>query len=285
MRKYLKIFKNWERRHPACKTENIVILPAKKNDADKMSMLSVFLIVKTELYQLLRDRRLIIAMIVFLLIFLIGLLSLLFSYPELNSQQLKWTSEFSAILFLFCLLSFSMSTLVIADITAGEKERNTLESLFMTQCPRKIIFWGKFLVGYLFSLLPLVIGALFMLFFCPPHVVPELASVLAGGIYPPTFMGGAGGGIKIFRLFFLLLPYTFFIVSLLIHNGFKAKSIRSAKSSELLIFICIPFFSILLNQLLSAIGVTIYICFIIILCYFLNKKTIRFIKSEKALLN
>ncbi|MCL2064878.1 MAG: hypothetical protein FWG98_10995 [Candidatus Cloacimonetes bacterium] len=229
-------------------------------------MKQLILIFKTEIYQLLQDKRLLIAISIYLFIFLSSLVMMIFSEVEtpLFSKPSEETNK-TILFFLFCLLSFSFCSLVTADITAGEKERNTLESLLMTQCPRYIIFWGKFLVGLFFSLIPFLIGLPVMFFLSISYNTAILVFS------------------EIIRFILILIPFPFFITNLLIYNGFKAKTIRSAKSAELVIFLVIPFFSIALNSLVNIFPIIVYFTIVISLSYLFTIKTIKYLKSEKVL--
>ena len=237
-------------------------------------MKKLLLITKTELHQLKQDRRLHVALIIFLFIFLTSVTTLMLAgieYSYLNNNQniipfFYQTSEGTGVfIFLFCILSFSVCSLVVADLTAGEKERNTLETLFLTQCPRYIIFWGKFTVAYMFSLIPLILGF---------PIIFILSLFLSSPFLSIS---------EILRIVLLMIPYSFMISNLMIYNGFKAKTIRSAKSSELVIFLGIPFFSIIVNDISGLLFMGVYYFIMAIFCFFIISKTINYIKSESVL--
>ena len=230
-------------------------------------MKQLILIVKTELFQLKQDKRLLVALIIFLLIYLSSVISILLNSIEYTyfsphtynilSSPINDISSINILIFLLCILSFSTCSLVAADITAGEKERNTLEILFMTKCPRHLIYWGKLIVGLIFSLIPFILGLITM--------------ILLTLVFPLNVVCFS----DILRLFFLMIPYTLMISILLIHNGFNANNIRSAKSTELVLFLGIPFVCIILTQISSFWTFGIYYFTTIFLCVMISRNTIK----------
>ncbi len=125
------------------------------------------------------------------------------------------------VIIIFLIVCFSGPALVSSDITAGEKERKTLEALLMTKCPVKYIVLGKYLTILLFSIIPLISGILIMYCF---------------GLY---FNVGQSYYPNISFVIKLILPYCIFMSAFLLRNGLKAKTIRAAKSTESLFFVFI----------------------------------------------
>lgn len=191
-----------------------------------------------------------------------------------------------SVIVIFLIVCFSGPALVASDISAGEKERKTLESLLMSKCPPYIIYTGKFLLVLVFSLLPLFFGILSLLIL--NHTVFNTQS----------FVYESGLIIKI------VLPYCFFMSAFLLKNGFKARTVRAAKSTESLFFVIILIVNIfallsnhlnivytlipVLNSVLFALNpqsihiVTYYLSYIIITSL-LIRKTILQIGSEDVL--
>jgi len=125
------------------------------------------------------------------------------------------------VIIIFLIVCFSGPALVSADISAGEKERKTLESLLLTKCPIKNIIIGKYLTVLLFSFIPLTTGIIIMYI---------TAYIFNTGI---LYLQNVNLVVK------LIFPYCIFMSAFLLKNGFKAKTIRAAKSTESLFFVFI----------------------------------------------
>lgn len=124
------------------------------------------------------------------------------------------------------------------DLTAGEKERGTLETLLVSPAQRLHIFLGKFLVvalsGFVSALLSIASLALSIKFNMdsfgemPPEVTATLMSIASVN--------------TLLSLTALLIPLTLFFASLMIMLGISAQSFKEAQSliSPLMIIVLMP---------------------------------------------
>jgi len=219
-------------------------------------------IITTELYQLRQDKRIFIALCIYLLILLNSTIYfLVIPTHGMDSFQRK-----NVLLVIFNVISFSFSSLVSSDITTGEKERKTIEALLATYCPRKLVYWAKCLIVQIFALIPIIFGFLVLL--------------LLKMIWNNTQIAY----LDLFILFIVILPFTFLMSSLLVYKGFKAHTMRASKSMDLLIFLCIPFVSLIFMTLTNVWSFVFYLLLTAIFFYFLSKNGIRYLHSEEILL-
>jgi sodium transport system permease protein len=124
------------------------------------------------------------------------------------------------------------------DLTAGEKERGTLETLLVSPAKRLDIFLGKFLVvalsGFVSAMLSIISLALSIKFnmdsfgTMPPEVTNTLMSIASSS--------------TLLSLTALLVPLTFFFASMMIMLGISAQSFKEAQSliSPLMIIVLMP---------------------------------------------
>ena len=238
-------------------------------------MTQIILIVKTELSQLLIEKKVISAMIIFMImVFVFVLSNISIEYEkrtnsEFNIQAMRddiLNVEFDLFLFIFCVLCYAMPILIVSDITAGEKERNTFESLLMTNCPRCIILNAKFLVTLLFSYVPFIIGFIFFM------IINNILPIQIKTNY------------DMFRIFLLISPYSIVISLLLLYNGLKNKTVKSAKSQEQIYLILIPLFCIMLSMIEKPVSIMIYYIFMGLFGWFLYKKASNYIYSESIII-
>ena len=238
-------------------------------------MTQIILIIKTELSQLLIEKKVISAMIIFMIMVFVFILSNISiehekrTNSEFNIQSMRddiLNVEFDLFLFIFCVLCYAMPILIISDITAGEKERNTFESLLMTNCPRKNILYAKFLTSFLFSYLPFIIGYIFLL------VIHAQLPIQIKTDY------------DMLRIFLLISPYSIIISWLLLYNGLKAKNVKSAKSQEQIYLILIPLFCIMLSRIEKPISIIIYYIVMGLCGWLLYKKAFNYLNSESIII-
>lgn len=124
------------------------------------------------------------------------------------------------------------------DLTAGEKERGTLETLLVSPASRIDIFLGKFIVvalsGFVSALLSIISLALSIKFNMdsfgemPPEVTNTLMSIASAN--------------TLLSLTALLVPLTLFFASLMLTLGIMAQSFKEAQStiSPLMIIVLMP---------------------------------------------
>lgn len=120
------------------------------------------------------------------------------------------------------------------DLTAGEKERGTMETLLISPATRGEIATGKFLTVFTASLITAIVSTISMVITASSGFsrFKELGEVTVFSINP----------ISIFILFLLMLPYCCLASSVLLSLALFAKSYKEAQSyiSPLLILIILP---------------------------------------------
>ena len=238
-------------------------------------MSQLICILKTELYQLLTDKKLLTTIIILtfmLFLFIFSSASMEFwnqtnsDFSINNLRDDLLNVEYNLFIFIFCVLCYGMPILIVSDITTGEKERNTLESLLLTNCSRRIILYGKCLVTLIFSLFPFVIGYVFLvgLIFLFPTPLKTFNEML--------------------MLALIIIPYSLMISLLLLYNGLVAKTIRSAKSQEQKILVLIPIVCLGLSMIVNAVSLVVYYILISCFIWFLHSKSLKYIQSERLIL-
>jgi sodium transport system permease protein len=111
------------------------------------------------------------------------------------------------------------------DLVAGEKERGTLETLFLHPVPSQSIVWGKLLVLFITSLASLLFNFAGMLISFVFGLSLNLAGELAEGF--PLFLPPAH---TLLLLFALTLPLCAFTSALLLVLSSYARSFREAQT-------------------------------------------------------
>lgn len=203
-----------------------------------------FLIAKTELLMIKQDKRILSAVIV--LNFLM-LTSILFGYNK---------DEDFSVLLIFFLLSYSLPSLIVADLTAGERERKTLETLVISCRCRESVLLGKFLTVLIFSLIPLNTGLLLLL------TVTTVWQTLG--------------------VFLKVLPFSCLVSVLLTSNGIRCSSVRAAKGFESMALLLVPLVSFFMSGQSS---VWFYAGLYIVsglLVWMIYNKTAKYFMSEKV---
>lgn len=107
---------------------------------------------------------------------------------------------------------------IAIDVTAGEKERGTLEALLVTPTTDREVFFGKLLAVFTMTCLPLILT--FLSFWIGSNVLPE--SISDGAVLP---LG------VIVRTILITLPLVLFINSVLMAVAVRAKTFKDAQSS------------------------------------------------------
>ncbi|NRA66880.1 MAG: ABC transporter permease [Pseudobacteriovorax sp.] len=116
-------------------------------------------------------------------------------------------------------ISCFMSTLYLTiDSISGEKQRQTLEPVFMLPLHRWQIYWAKIVVCCLVALLSLIAGALFFTYICR-H--PSFQSAV--GLYAEFSYGLAMQGV------FIFFPLAILAVSLQLLIATVSRSIKEAQ--------------------------------------------------------
>ena len=148
--------------------------------------------------------------------------------------------------YLIILLCFTGAMYPAMDLTAGEKERGTMETLLCSPVPRTAIVLGKFLTVLTASLASMLFSLLSM---SVSFVVGARMLFGAGqGFAPPA--GGAPGGIMVsvidplgvVGVCALIVPVAVLFSALLLGVSLLAKSMKEAQSyvSPLVIVIILP---------------------------------------------
>jgi len=224
-------------------------------------MKQLLTIIYVELYQIRQDKRVLIAFTIYMCI----LLSALLGYISTTPDTIEGIHSSIILMVVLSVISFSLSSLIATDITTGEKERKTLEALLMTNCSRHIIYWAKWLLSYIFSVIPVVIGILLLL------IYKAFASNT-----PLTYT-------NILLVFMVLFPFTALITSVLVLKGFLAKTMRSSKSLDLVLFICLPFVSVLfifITVLPLMIG---YYVVVGVIIFWVSRAGVKYLHSEEII--
>jgi len=219
-------------------------------------------ILKTELYQLSQDRRVFLALCIYLLILLYSTVYFIM-FP---AYRMRGFERINILLVIFNVLSFSFASLVASDITTGEKERKTIEALLATYCPRTHIYWAKYIIVQIFALIPIICGFILLFILKAIWVNRQL-------LYKDIFMVIA-----------VLLPFSFLLSSILVYKGFKARTMRGSKSMDLLLFLCIPLVSLVFMFITGFWSYICYLCVVCVLFYRLAKQGIKYMYCEDILM-
>jgi sodium transport system permease protein len=107
---------------------------------------------------------------------------------------------------------------IAIDVTAGEKERGTLEALLVTPAGDVEIFLGKLLAVFTMTTLPLVLT--FLAFWGGSNVLPE--SMTDGAILPIEV---------ILQTIFITLPLALFVNAVLMIVSVRTKAFKDAQSA------------------------------------------------------
>ena len=121
---------------------------------------------------------------------------------------------------------------IAIDVTAGEKERGTLEALLVTPASDAAIFFGKLAAVFTMTAVPIVLA--FMGFWAASNLLPE--SVTKGAVLPIGVIFGA---------ILIGLPLALFIGVVLMTISIRTKSFKAAQSSvgAMQLFVLIPIFA------------------------------------------
>lgn len=107
---------------------------------------------------------------------------------------------------------------IAIDVTAGEKERGTLESLLVTPAGDAPIFLGKLLAVFTMTLIPIILT--FVGFWIASNLLPE--SVVGDAILPVSVIVGA---------VLVAIPLAFFLNVVLMIISVRTKAFKDAQSA------------------------------------------------------
>jgi sodium transport system permease protein len=145
---------------------------------------------------------------------------------KIKKESVKQASKVSGILiailpYFIIFWAFIGGMSAASDLVAGEKERNTLETLLITPVPRTQIVWGKFMS----------LSAL-----CALSSFSGLAAVYAAAYsgmpgMSQLFPKGTGlGAVTLLQIVLLLIPTVAFFASILVAISTFAKNTREAQT-------------------------------------------------------
>jgi len=136
--------------------------------------------------------------------------------------------------YLILILAMTGAMYPAIDLTAGEKERGTLETLLLSSATRLELVMGKFLAVFTASFVTVLLASTSML------------ATLKGGIGAMSMAGGemsiSISPVSLLIVFFMMIPVCFFFSAILISIALFAKSYKEATSylSPLLTVLIIP---------------------------------------------
>lgn len=148
--------------------------------------------------------------------------------------------------YIIILLCFSGAMYPAMDLTAGEKERGTMETLLCSPVPRTAIVLGKFLTVLTASLAAMLFSLVSMSvsFVVGARVLFGAAQggAAVGGGAPGAFMGAAIDPLGVLGVCALILPVAVLFSALLLGLSLLAKSMKEAQSyvSPLVLVIILP---------------------------------------------
>ncbi len=149
--------------------------------------------------------------------------------------------------YLIVIMCFTGAMYPAIDLTAGEKERGTMETLLCSPVPRVNIVLGKFLMVMTASVTTMVLSVTSM-----GVSVIVGSSLLGGGMAKAAAAGGAKGAstavipmldpLGLFGVFAMILPVAVLFAAVLLAVSLYAKTYKEAQSyvSPLIIVIIMP---------------------------------------------
>ncbi len=158
-----------------------------------------------------------------------------------NKTNSIFGSEIINIAIIFTIMSMTLSAVYTAtDITAGEKERGTLETLLTYPIKSSELILGKFFAIIISTLITLVISLILMI--VSLSIVQNNTSILENSILNIN-------ALTIFISFIILFTYSFFISGICITLASFARTYKEAQSTltPVSLVICVPMFLQLLN--------------------------------------
>jgi sodium transport system permease protein len=139
--------------------------------------------------------------------------------------------------YIIILLCFTGAMYPAMDLTAGEKERGTMETLLCSPVPRTAIVLGKFLTVLAASLASMLCSLLSM-----SASLVLGAHLLLGAGAPPGITGSVISPAGVAGVFVLIVPVAVLFSALLLAISLLAKSMKEAQSyvSPLVVVIILP---------------------------------------------
>jgi sodium transport system permease protein len=156
---------------------------------------------------------------------------------DVASQQSRVQSILGMVPFFVIMAAFVCGMGVAVDVTAGERERKSLEPLLVNPVPRYTIVIGKWMAAVLFSATGLVL-VMILNFFSLSQVPLEEVGIVFNY-----------GRLEIIGVLVTTLPLAFFAPSVQIFVGIFAKSFKDAQAylSFIMLLPMAPFFFNMLN--------------------------------------
>lgn len=156
---------------------------------------------------------------------------------DVASQQSRVQSILGMVPFFVIMAAFVCGMGVAVDVTAGERERKSLEPLLVNPVPRYVIVIGKWLAAVLFSAVGLVI-VMVLNFFSLSRVPLEEVGVVFNI-----------GTLEILGILVTTLPLALFAPAIQIFIGIFAKSFKDAQAylSFIMMLPMAPFFYNMFN--------------------------------------
>jgi len=159
------------------------------------------------------------------------------SHKDLSTPAARRSMVLAMLPYLFILSAFIGGAYLVIDITAGERERQSLEPLLATPTSRKSIVSGKILAACAVGLASLLLTLLAL----------KLGAQFAPGIARTLDVGFATIG----TILLVLLPMLFIGTTLLTYIAAGAKSVKEAQSymSLLMMLPIIPTVMLMVNPI------------------------------------
>ena len=156
---------------------------------------------------------------------------------DVASQQSRVQSVLSMVPFFVIMAAFICGMGVAVDVTAGERERKSLEPLLVNPVPRYVIVIGKWMSAVLFSAVGLVI-VIVLNFFSLSQVPLEEVGIVFNI-----------GSLEIIGVLVTTLPLALFAPAIQIFVGIFAKSFKDAQAylSFIMMLPMVPFFYNMFN--------------------------------------
>lgn len=156
---------------------------------------------------------------------------------DVASQQSRVQSVLSMVPFFVIMAAFICGMGVAVDVTAGERERKSLEPLLVNPVPRYVIVIGKWMSAVLFSAVGLVI-VMVLNFFSLSQVPLEEVGIVFNI-----------GSLEIIGVLVTTLPLALFAPAIQVFVGIFAKSFKDAQAylSFIMMLPMVPFFYNMFN--------------------------------------
>ena len=156
---------------------------------------------------------------------------------DVASQQSRVQSILGIVPFFVIMAAFVCGMGVAVDVTAGERERKSLEPLLVNPVPRYVIVIGKWMAAVLFSAIGLVL-VMVLNFFSLSRVPLEEVGIVFNI-----------GSLEIIGILVTVLPLALFAPAIQIFVGIFAKSFKDAQAylSFIMMLPMAPFFYNMFN--------------------------------------